>query len=666
MAITVMIELPNFSSSYIKTADKQLFKELEQVDNEIKRYLSNTKQENWDEICQPLINLENNILLQWSVISHLNNVASDTDIRHLYEKCLPKIIDFQLKLNQNPALYKEISRLDNHPSLSFAQKKAILNSLKDFKLTGVHLPNNDKEKLKSLQHSLSNLQNKFSQNTIDCAKEWKYLIIKEEKLEGIPKKEKDSFKIQNGWQIGADFHSFHVVSKYAKNRELREKVYYHYVTQCSEFNKSNYDNSQIMIDILSNRQSIAKILSFDDYMDLSLFNKMAESKQKVNTFLNNLITRARPLAKKEWTTLCSFARKSKLDDSLEAWDVAYFSNLLREKKFNYNEENLREFFPLTKVLSGLFAIVSKLFSIKVKEEKQAISTWHPDVRLFSIFKEDKLIGQFYLDIYARNNKRSGAWMDECKIRNKINKTKLQLPVAYLICNFNKPKSGNPTLLYHSEVVTLFHEFGHTLHHLLTKIDIMPVAGIQGVPWDAVEVPSQLLENWCWQPETMPYISEHYLNKKPLPNESLTTLIKARNFQAGLKLMRQLEFALFDYELHQKQEKTINVQLILNNTRLKTSLYTIPDYNRFPNTFNHIFSGGYAAGYYSYLWAEVIACDLFSIFKEKGILNNQVGSQFIDTYLGQGGSQCPNELFKKFSGRDFSIEPFFQHHGLNET
>lgn len=629
----------------------------------------------WDSLIRPMERLEDNLHQFWSPISHLNSVANTPELRTAYNECLPKLSDYSSAIGQNAKLYEAylfIQKSNEFENLDYAQRKVIANALRDFKLSGVALQGEAKLIFADLQQKLSQLQNKFNENVLDASNSWSMTITDRAKLTGVPEHALLSAQAsaqshnQTGYRFGLDFPSYHAIMTYADDAQLRATFHEAYVTRASDKGPmaDQWDNSNTIDLILQYRDELAKLLDFDNYAQYSLATKMAHSSQEVMDFLNNLLKLTKQIATKEYEDLCAFVQLDKLDP----WDLAYYTEKLRQHRYQLSPEDLRPYFPISKVLSGMFKIVETLYGMSVTE-KTGVETWHPEVRFFEIRDEDhQLRGQFYVDLYARSQKREGAWMGECQNKRRLENGEIQVPIAYLVTNFSAPTGGKPALLTHEEVETLFHEFGHGLHHMLSKIEYTDVSGIRGVPWDAVELPSQFMENFCWDPKGLEFISQHYETHEPLPLELLKKLKDAKNFQSGLQLIRQLEFSLFDFHLHddymvEHQARGETVQSLLNKIRSTVSVVPIADYNRFQNGFGHIFGGGYAAGYYSYLWAEVLACDAFSKFEEEGVLNSNTGHAFLQAILEQGGAKEPSELFLEFRGRAPSLESLLRHRGL---
>lgn len=631
----------------------------------------------WDNVCEPLAVSSNAFSLLWSPISHLNSVKNSPELRQAYEQCLPILSEYSTWVGQHEGLYnayKAIKSSTEFSKLSQAQRKSIDDTLLDFELSGIGLPKDKQKRYGEIVARLSELSSAFSNNVLDATMGWTKLITDKLELSGLPQSALDSAKAAaeaknlKGWLFTLEYPSYSPVMTYSDNRNLRFEMYQAYNTRASELgpNAGKWDNTAIMTEILALRYELAKLLGFVSYADQSLATKMAESPKQVIDFLTDLAQRARPQGEKELNQLQTFVKQRFDISELEPWDIAYYSEKQKQHLYTIDNEKLRPYFPEDRVISGLFEVVKRLFAISIKERK-GVDAWHSDVRFFEIYnQENKLIAGFYLDLYARENKRGGAWMDSCKGKLRLADGRQQLPVAYLTCNFNRPVGNKPALFTHDEVTTLFHEFGHGLHHMLTKIDVNGVAGIDGVPWDAVELPSQFLENWCWQPEALNFISGHYQTGEPLPKDILDKLLAAKNYQAALFILRQLEFGLFDFRLHCEYDsaKGARIAEIRHEVQKQVAVIKQPEWNRMPNSFSHIFAGGYAAGYYSYLWAEELAADAFSRFEQEGIFNPKTGKDFLDCILSQGGSQEPMALFKKFRGRAPQLDALLRHYGIN--
>jgi len=610
----------------------------------------------------------------WSPVSHLNAVCNNPELRKAYEACLPKLSAYFTELGQNPELFAAYQALAVSPEadgFDVAQKTIIEHALRDFRLSGIDLPPAEQQRFGAIQMKLAELASTFSNQLLDATQAWTRHVTDEGLLAGIPESaraqmtEAAKSKGLDGWLITLEFPSYHAVMTYAEDRALREEVYVAYSTRASDQgpNAGQFDNGPVMNEILDLRQELARLLGFGNYAAFSLATKMAESTDQVLGFLRDLAVRSKPFAERDLQELRAFASENGVAD-LQSWDVGYFAEKLRQQRYSLNQEELREYFPIDKVLSGLFAIVQRLYGIEI-HELHDFDAWHPDVRLFEIRENGEHVGRFFFDLYARANKRGGAWMDGARDKRRTSLGALQTPVANLVCNFTPPVGERPALLTHDEVTTLFHEFGHGLHHLLTQVEHAGASGINGVAWDAVELPSQFMENWCWEPEGLALISGHYQTGEALPQQKLEQMLAAKNFQSGLMMVRQLEFSLFDFELHVTHGDGRTVLEVLDSIRDEVSVLRPPASNRFPHSFAHIFAGGYAAGYYSYKWAEVLSSDAFSRFEEEGVLNPETGRAFREAILARGGSEEPMVLFVNFRGREPSTDALLRHLGLTE-
>ncbi len=630
----------------------------------------------WDNLVAPLEEVNDRLGRIWSPVSHLNSVLNSDELRQAYESCLPLLSEYHTWMGQHEGLfeaYQSLADRDSFKKLSLAQQKEVNNTLRDFRLSGIALEASQKQRFGAIKSRLSDLASSFSNRVLDATQAWTRQITDQSQLAGLPESALAAAKAQaearelDGWLFTLDIPSYLPVMMYADDAALREELYRAYCTRASDQgpNAGEFDNTAIIEETLALKQELATLLGYENYAQLSLTTKMAENEQQVLDFLDQLAERSYPQGQAELAELAEFAREHHGVEQLNAWDVTYYGEKLKQHKYTISDEELRPYFPEHKVIHGLFETVKRLFGVKVVE-RFGVEEWHPDVRFFDIFGEDgELRGSFYLDLYARANKRGGAWMDDCIGRRYREDGSLQKPVAYLTCNFNGPVGDTPALFTHNEVETLFHEFGHGIHHMLTKVDVAGVAGINGVAWDAVELPSQFLENWCWQPEALAFISGHYETGEPLPADMLERMLAARNFHSALMMLRQLEFALFDFRLHMATDASQpgRVQEILNQVRETVSVLPPPAFNRFQHSFAHIFAGGYAAGYYSYKWAEVLSSDAFSRFEEEGVFSAKTGRDFLHAILEQGGSKEPMELFKQFRGREPKIDALLRHSGI---
>jgi oligopeptidase A len=625
----------------------------------------------WDTFIHPFEELDERLSKMWDTVSHLNSVIDDEKFRESYRNCLPIISDYATSLAQNEDIYKQYQSVrdsDAFNSFDQAQQKLVDNALRDFRLSGVALPDGKKERYKEIQSELSTLSNRFEQNLLDATDHWMLHIVDEEKLSGLPDtaialaKDQAEQKEIEGWVFNLQAPSYIPFIMFADDRSLRQQIYQAYVTRASEMgpDAGRWDNSEIIDNILALRREKAALLGFDDYVDLALQTRMAENASSVSDFLSQLAEAARPSADREILELTAYASQDGIEE-LMAWDIPYYGERLRQQQYEISQEDVRPWFPLDRVLEGLFEVVANLYGLSIKQ-REGVEAWHPDVQFFEIFdSKGEPRGRFFLDLYARKGKRGGAWMGD-GISRKQTAEGVQNPLAWLVTNFSPPMEGKPSLLSHDEVITLFHEFGHGLHHMLTRVAYPAVSGINGVPWDAVELPSQMMENWCWQDEVLEMISGHYETGEPLPKDLVTRLKKAKNFQAGMLLLRQIEFATFDLSIH-RGTVAVNVQQTLDQVRDEIAVFKPPHFNRFQNSFSHIFAGGYASGYYSYSWAEVLSADAFSLFEENGIFDPDTGRSFLENILEKGGSEDPQVLFTAFRGRKPEIEALLRHRGL---
>ncbi|KAF7779268.1 oligopeptidase A [Pseudoalteromonas marina] len=630
----------------------------------------------WDDLVLPLEEADDKLSRLFSPVSHLNSVMNNDELREAYEQCLPLISEYSTFVGQHQGLYEAYNALynsDEFKTLTTAQQKSITNALRDFKLSGIALAPKQQKRYGEISARLSELASKFGNNVMDATLAWHKHITDEADLAGLPESalalaaDTAKSKDLDGWVFTLDFPSYLPIMTYADNRELRKETYTAFSTRASDQgpNAGEFDNSDIMKEALALRHELAQLLGFKSYAEKSLATKMAETPEQVFSFLEDLAAKSKPQAEQEVAELKAYAEQKHGISELEAWDFGYYGEKLKQEKYAISDEVLRPYFPADKVLSGLFETVNRLFGISVNEVTD-FDTYHKDVRFFEIVDSNNTLrGRFYLDLYARDRKRGGAWMDDCMGRKVRANGELQTPVAYLVCNFNKAVGDKPALFTHNEVTTLFHEFGHGIHHMLTQVDAAPVAGINGVAWDAVELPSQFLENWCYEEEALSFISGHFETGEPLPKELLDKLLAAKNYNSGMQMLRQIEFSLFDFKIHNDYVagEPCQIQAVLNDVRSRTSVVQAPEFNRFQHGFSHIFAGGYSAGYYSYKWAEVLSADAYSKFEEEGIFNPQTGQAFMQHILEKGGSEEPMELFKNFRGREPRVDALLRHSGI---
>jgi len=609
----------------------------------------------WDSLVAPLEALDHRLARVWAPVGHLNAVQNTEALRQAYNACLPILSDFSSELGQHEGLFRAFERVlaEEGEQLSPGQRKILEDGLRDFRLAGVALPAAPRARFRQIMQELSTLGARFEENLLDATQAWRLEVRDEARLAGLPEAARERARQAarnrglDGWALTLDFPCYHAVMCHAVERELRRELYAAWVTRASELGPTagRFDNGEVMETILRLRHEAASILGFDSYAQLSLETKMASSVEEVAGFLGDLAERSRAAAKAELEAVQQFAGQP-----LEAWDIAFWSERLREHAYEVSDEELRPYFPADRAMAGLFDTAAQLFGIRIVPGGE-VDTWHPEVGFFRI--EDAgggLLGHLYTDLYAREQKRGGAWMDECVGRARVG-GRTTLPVAFLVCNFMPPVGARPGLLSHDDVVTLFHEFGHCLHHLLTRVDWPSAAGINGVAWDAVELPSQFLENFAWHPTVIERLSGHYLTAEPLPRVLLERLIASRNFQSAMQMLRQVEFALFDIRLHARgATDAAGVVAELDAVRREVAVVPYPAFNRFAHGFSHIFGGGYAAGYYSYKWAEVLSADAFSLFEENGVMDPVAGRRFRECILEVGGSVDPLDAFIAFRGR----------------
>jgi oligopeptidase A len=667
--------IPPFERIAIEHIEPALVSRIDHVFAVLEQQLAvidNGEAPTWDNLVAPFEEASDLLSQTWSPVSHLNGVKNSDELRDVYERCIEKLTEFGTAIDQHEPLYRAYERLaasEHYATLSAPQKMVVEHALRDFTLSGVALPESQKQRYGEIQKQLSALSNQFSNNVLDATQAWQMQFDSADALAGLPDmaiaaaQQTAEQKQLSGYVITLDMPSYMAVITYADDRGLREKIYRAFATRASQYSdlddKEKWDNTDIIKETLALRHELAVLLGFEHYAELSMATKMADSSQQVIEFLENLASQSRAYAEKDLQQLSDYAKSQGDIDTLQAWDTPYYSEKLRQEKYAISQEALRPYFPAEKVLEGMFTVVNKLFGITISAVED-VALYHPDVRFYRIEKEQKTIAYFYFDIYARDKKRGGAWMADGRTR-RLRKNELQFPVAYLTCNFTPPVGDTPSLLTHQEVTTLFHEFGHGLHHMLTQMTDAAVSGISGVAWDAVELPSQFLENWCWEKSVIPLISAHYETGEALPDDMLEKMLAAKNFQSGMQMVRQIEFSLFDIRLH--AENNPDVQGLLDEVRQQVAVMIPPAFNQFQNGFSHIFAGGYAAGYYSYKWAEVLSADAFSLFEEKGIFDQKTGEKFLNTVLANGGSQSPMDLFVAFRGRKPSVDALLKHSGF---
>ncbi len=668
--------LPPFNAIAPEHAEPALDQVLAENRAGIAKRLEENQAHTWDTLAAPIEAMEDRLERLFAPVSHMNAVMNSPGWREAYTRCVEKISAYATEMGQNEALYRAyraMAERDDFAALDRAQRKLTQDTLRDFRLSGVGLEADRKVRFKEIAQRLSQLSTRFEENLLDATQAWLKQITDESALAGLP----DSAKAQarakargkgvEGWLLTLDLPSFFAVIHHAEDRELREEIYRAYTTRASDQGPfaGEWDNSAVMEEILALRHEQAQLAGFDDYAQYSLATKMAESTSQVIDFLGDLAERDLPAGRQEVDDLQAFARERDGVEALQAWDTAYYSELLKRERFDLSDEDLRPYFPAPRVIDGLFKVVRRLYGLDIRPEPD-VPVWHPDVTVYAIYDgEDQPRARFYLDIYARENKRGGAWMADCVSRRRT-PTGVQKPVAFITCNFAPPVDGDPALLTHDDVITLFHEFGHGLHHMLTRVDYAGVSGISGVPWDAVELPSQFMENWCWEREALDLFAGHYKTGELLPQSLFERMRAARNYHAAMAMLRQLEFSLFDFRVHRDFDPAqgARVQAALDAVRAHVALFPPPAFNRFAHSFAHIFAGGYSAGYYSYKWAELLSADAFSAFEETALFDRETGERFLTTILEQGGSREAMELFVDFRGREPSIEALLRHSGLD--
>lgn len=678
MAVNPLLEfsgLPRYGSirpGHVAPAIDQLLAENRDL---IARLTSRVSPVSWDGFVEPLANANERLSRAWGTIAHLHSVADSPAIREAYNANLPKVTKYRTELAQNLDLYdryKTLRASAEFKSLSPAQRRIVDNDLRDYRLGGAELAAEKKRRFGQIEEELAALETKFSENLLDATNAFSMLVSDRTELAGIPEDvmraaaegaHKDGDK---GWKLTLQAPSYIPAMQYAENRTLREALYRAYVTRGSEFGKPELDNTSIIERELRLRREKAQLLGYESFAALSLVPKMADSPDSVLDFLNDLAARALPYARKDYEELREFAGVELGIEELCAWDIPFASEKLRAKRYAFSDQEVKEYFPENKVLEGLFKLVGTIYGVRVAPDDA--ETWDPDVRFFRICSmTGSLVGQFYLDLHSRETKRSGAWMDEAITRQRIGGT-LQTPVAHLVCNFPAPLGDRPVLLTHDEVMTLFHEFGHGLHHLLSQVEYPDVSGIRGVEWDAIELPSQFMENFCWEWNVLRYMTAHIDSGEALPRKLFDRMVAAKNFQSGMQTVRQIEFALADMHLHHDFEPDglVTPRQLLERIRGQIAVITPPEYNRFLNNFSHVFAGGYAAGYYSYKWAEVLSADAYSLFEENGVLDPGTGARFRNEILAVGGSRPALESFRAFRGREPRIDALLRHNGMIPT
>ena len=635
--------------------------------------LETVNQPTWHSLIEPIEEWEDRLGRVWSPVSHMNSVVNSDALRAAYNACLPKLSDYATEMGHNAQLYAAYKAVADGPErLDDDQRKVLDNALRDFHLAGVDLAPEKKERFKQISQELSRLTSKYSENVLDATNAWSKRIENSDDLAGLPPSALDLARHtaeqrgEPGWLLTLDYPSFYPVMTYADDARLRREVYEAYQTRASDQgpHAGQFDNGENMERILALRHEQAQLLDFANYAERSLARKMARSTDEVMQFLHDMAARSKPQAERELAELRAYAAEQHGMAELAPWDIAFYSEKLRQHRYSITQEEVKPYFPETRVVPGMFEVVGRLYGIRF-HQVDGVDTWHPDVRFYEIRDHDgSLRGQFYFDLYARQNKRGGAWMDDCQSRMQTT-TVDQIPVAYMTCNFTPPVGGKPALLTHDEVETLFHEFGHGLHHMLTKVDYPAIAGINGVAWDAVELPSQFMENFCWEREALDLFAAHYETGEPIPGDLYQRMLAARNFQSGMMMVRQLEFALFDFRIHREYDPARGGRIyeILDQVRDEVAVIKPPAWHRFAHAFTHIFAGGYAAGYYSYKWAEVLSADAFALFEQNGVFDPATGQSFLHNILEQGGSKDAMDLFVAFRGREPQIDALLRHSGI---
>ena len=665
--------LPAFSRILPEHVEPAIDELLADNRRRIAQLLDGLQQADWSSLVEPIEEWEDRLERAWSPVSHLNAVVNSEELRAAYNACLPKLSDYGTEMGQNEdlyAAYKAVAAQD--ASLDEAQRKVLDNALRDFHLSGIDLPPAQKERFREISQELSKLTSTYSENVLDATNAWSKCLADEGALAGLPQTALDlarqtaQQRDEQGWMLTLDFPSYYPVMTYADDRALRREVYEAYQTRASDQgpHAGQFDNSDNMQRILALRHEQAQLLGFANYAERSLERKMARSTDEVMQFLHDLAARSRHQAQRELEELQAFAREEHDVEVLEPWDIAYYSEKLRHQRYEITQEEVKPYFPVTRVVPGMFEVVGRLYGVSFHEVPD-VESWHPDVKFYEIRDSDgSMRGQFYFDLYARQNKRGGAWMGTCQSRMKTSRVD-QIPVAYMVCNFTPPVGEKPALMTHDEVETLFHEFGHGLHHMLTRVEYPEVSGINGVAWDAVELPSQFMENYCWEREALDLFAAHYETGERIPDELYRRMLAAKNFQSGMMMVRQLEFSIFDFRIHREfdPQRGDRIYEILDEVRSEVAVIQPPEWSRFAHAFSHIFAGGYAAGYYSYKWAEVLSADAFALFEERGIFDQQTGRSFLQNILEKGGSRDAMDLFVAFRGREPQIDALLRHSGI---
>ncbi len=680
MTYNTITALPSFSNIRLDAFEAELSQLLQNNLALLKKLTTQTVSYTWENLMAPMEDMDEKLQKLWAPISHLHSVADSEELREVYKNSLLQLSDYQMAMMQNTELFHAVEKLAASPSfhdLNIPKKKIITNAIRDFKLAGVHLNAADQKTFADLNQSLSQLSTQFQEHLLDATQAWTYHTTDSILLAGLPEhaisaaQQIASQKKLEGWLFTLDMSAYLAVMTYADSEKFRQDMYCAYNTRASDQgpHAKQWDNAEVMEKILATRHQMAALLGFNNYAEYSLATKMAKTPEEVIQFLRQLSHASLEKAQHEFEELKAFAKTQYNATHLNPWDIAYYSEKLRQHAYDVSKEAFRPYFPDTTVVSGLFNIIHKLYGVTFKAIKNA-DTWHESVTLFEIHDDAKnsVRGYLYLDLYARTGKRDGAWMNDAYSRRQLSNGDIQVPIGFVTCNFNAPVGNDPALLTHDDVTTLFHECGHALQHLLTTVDEAGVAGITGIPWDAVEIASQFMENWGWEKTGIDLIAAHYQTQEPLPISLFDKLVKAKNFQSAIQTIRQLQFSLFDFRLHLEYDpdQADQIQRILDEVRAELFIFPIPTWNRFQHSFSHIFSGGYAAGYYSYKWAEVLACDAFSLFEENGVFDPKTGQSFMQTFLESGGAKEPMDLFITFRGRPPKIDALLRHHGIKLT
>lgn len=671
--------LPRFAAIRPEHVTPALDSLLAEARATIERVAADASPPSWASVVDPTADVLDRLDRAWGAVRHLNAVVNTPELRDAYNDNLSRVIEFFTDLSQDLRLYGRYRALRESAAfaaLDDAQRKLVDNELRDFKLGGAELDDAGKERLKAIHAELGEITTRFEENLLDATNAWGHYGEDEAALAGLPHDVVAAAQAaahaegKRGWKLTLRTPCYLPVMQYADDRALRRRMHEAYSTRASDLGGNvEWDNGPLILRILALRHEAAKLLGYRNYAEVSLVPKMAGHPDEVIAFLRDLARRARPFAQRDYAELAAFAQSDLGLVALEPWDVAYASEKLKTARYAYDEQDVRQYLPEDRVLAGLFRVVETIYGLSIEESKAEV--WHPDVRFFTIRdRGGALVGEFYFDLYARENKQGGAWMDDAINRRTVHGN-VQHPVAYLTCNLSAPVDGKPATFTHDEVVTIFHEFGHGLHQLLTRIDIPGISGLQGVEWDAVELPSQLMENFVWEWDVLSHMARHVGSGEPLPRDLFDRMLEARNFQSGLFTVRQLEMGLFDMRVHAEYESAGGAaasapQQILDDVRREVAVIPRAPYDRFLESFSHVFAGGYAAGYYSYKWAEVLSADAFSLFEEEGVLSPDAGARFRDEVLARGGSRPALESFVAFRGRPPQLDALLRHNGMIES